>query len=185
MEYPLPIKTFLADLAKRDASLQAEVEPGGEKAGNWWIDLPGKKRLTIEWRPKFGFGFFSTGSVGYGEGPTEILRSPERAAHRVTQLVASAAGAPATKLRELRELYEATQDQLAALLNQKQASISRVESGRDSKIETISKFVQGLGGEMEIRAIFPDAQLSIYHSTAKAAPRKTHGPLKSSRPARA
>jgi len=70
-------------------------------------------------------------------------------------------------------------------LNQKQASISWVESGRDSKIETISKFVQGLGGLIEIRAIFPDGQLSIYHSTAKAAFRKTPGPLKSRRPARA
>jgi hypothetical protein len=69
-------------------------------------------------------------------------------------------------------------------LKKGQAAISRLETRNDSKIETISKYVQALGGKMEIRAVFPDGQLPIYQ-TAKSTARKAHGPVKSSRLARA
>lgn len=181
--FPEPIKTFLGELAAKDASLHPQIEPGGEKAGNWWIDLLGKKRITIEWRPDFGFGF-SFGETGYGEGPAEIFRSPARAAHRVIQLVAPKAALTSTGLRAVRELYGITQDQIATRLNKGQAAISRLETRNDSKIETLSEYVQALGGKMEIRAVFPDGQIPIYQ-TPKPAARKTHGSVKSSRLARA
>lgn len=181
---PDPIKTFLAALAGRDSSLKPQIEPGGEKAGNWWIDLLGKKRITIEWRPEFGFGFSVGDAKGYGEGPAEIFRSPARAAHRVMQLIAPQPASTPTGLRAVRELYGVTQDQIATRLKKGQAAISRLETRNDSKIETISKYVQALGGKMEIRAVFPDGQLPIY-KTAKSTVRKAHGPVKSSRLARA
>ena len=180
---PAPIKTFLAALAERDASLAPQLEPGGEQAGNWWIDLPGKKRVTIEWRPQLGFGFSAGHSEGYGEGPAEIFRSPERAAHRVMQLLALDSASPATGLRAIRELYDVTQDEIATRLRKGQAAISRLETRNDSKIETMSKFVQALGGTMEIRAVFPDGHLPIYQSV-KPGPREARGSVKVRRVAR-
>lgn len=182
--YPDPIKTFLAALTVRDSSLKPQIEPGGEKAGNWWIDLLGKKRITIEWRPELGFGFSVGDAKGYGEGPAEIFRSPARAAHRVMQLIAPRPAFTPTGLRAVRELYDVTQDQIAARLKKGQAAISRLETRSDSKIETVSKYVEALGGRMEIRAIFPDGQLPIYQAV-KSNVRKAHGPVKSSRLARA
>lgn len=87
-------------------------------------------------------------------------------------------------LRAVRELYDITQDQIAARLKKGQAAISRLETRNDSKIETLREYVEALGGKMEIRAIFPDGQLPIYQ-TQKSLIRKAHGPVKSSRPARA
>lgn len=179
--FPAPVKTFVAALAEKLPGVQPQIEPGGEKAGNWWIDLPGSKPITVEWKPDLGFGF-SAQPGGYGEGPAEIFRSPERAARRVAQLLNPAPEVAPTGLRAVRELYGVTQKQIAAKLKIQQAAISRLETRSDFKIETISQFVRALGGHMEIRAVFPDGQLPIYTTSKKA---KTHGASKSSRPARA
>jgi len=93
---PEPIQAFISELAGRDHSLKPQVEPGGEKAGNWWIDLIGSNRITIEWRPKQGFGFTIGKVKGFGEGPVEIFLSPARAAHRVMQLIGSQGNGLAT-----------------------------------------------------------------------------------------
>jgi len=162
---PGPVKAFLASLAVREPSIQPRIEPGGQKAGNWWMDLPGRRPITIEWRPEFGFGFSIGGNKGFGEGPEEIFRSPERAAHRVIQLIAPRPSPPATGLRAVRELYGVTQDQIATRLKKGQAAISRLETRNDSKIETIGKYLRALGGRIEIRAVFPDGQLPIYPVT--------------------
>jgi len=161
---PGQIKTFLAELAKRDGSLKPQLEAGGEKLGNWWIDFPGDKHITIEWRPKLGFGFTIGETNSYGEGPAETFTSPARAAHRVIQLVAPAQDSTPTGLRAVRELYGITQSQIATRLKKKQAAISRLETRNDSKVETLSKYVRALGGKMEIRVVFPDSQLPIYQT---------------------
>lgn len=163
---PAPVRAFLTQLAEALPGVQPRLEPGGEKAGNWWIDVPSQKPLGIEWRPRLGFGF-SAEPGGYGEGPAEIFRTPERAAHRVAQLLAPSPMAAPTGLRALRELYGVTQQQIATRLKKQQAAISRLETRSDFKVETISQFVQALGGHMEIRAVFPDSQLPIYTTRKK------------------
>lgn len=175
---PEPIKAFLTALAGRDSSLAPWIEPGGEKVGNWWIDLPGRRRITIEWRPGLGFGISMGDAKGYGEGPAEIFRSPARTAHRVIQLNAARPALSPTGLRAVRELYGVTQDQIAARLKKGQAAVSRLETRRDSKIETLSQYVRALGGRMEIRAVFPDGQLPIYQTT-NSKRRKVRSPVKS------
>ena len=170
--YPHEIKVFLATLERRGSSAPPKVEAGGKKSGNWWIDVPGKNGIAIEWRPKLGFGFSMGDAKGYGEGPTEIFRSPMRAAHRVMQLTGSRSGPPPTGLRAVRELYGITQDQIAGRLKKGQAAISRLETRSDSKVETLNEYILALGGRMEIRIVFPDAQLPIY-PTGKSRARKT------------
>jgi hypothetical protein len=162
---PEAVSAFLVELAKRDSTLKPQLEPGGEKAGNWWIDLKANKRITIEWRPKLGFGLTLGEVNSYGEGPSEIFTSPARAAHRVMQLIAPVGNSSPTALRAVRELYGITQIQIATRLKKKQAAISRLETRNDSRIETLSKYVHALGGKMEIRVVFPDSQLPIYQTT--------------------
>jgi len=176
------VKAFLAALEERSPGLQPTIEAGGEKAGNWWIDLAGDRPITIEWRPNDGFGFSAGKSTSYGEGPSEIFRSPERAAHRITQLITKRPTS-LTGLRAIRELYGVTQRQVATKLKKQQAAISRLETRTDSKIETIERFVRALGGRMEIRAVFPDGQMPIY--ATKKPDSSSHGPAKSHRVARA
>ncbi len=176
------VKVFLAALEERSPGLRPTIEAGGEKAGNWWIDLAGDRPITIEWRPNDGFGFSSGESTSYGEGPSEIFRTPERAAHRIAQLITKRPTS-LTGLRAIRELYGVTQRQVATRLRKQQAAISRLETRTDSKVETIEKFVRALGGQIEIRAVFPDGQMPIYATKNTDSP--SHGPVKSHRVARA
>ena len=79
-------------LMTRLPQCQVEVDEPEHAGGNFWIDVVmGKKRHTLEYRPGKGFGLFHEGA-GYGEGPTEIYRTPERVAQRLAQLMAAKKG---------------------------------------------------------------------------------------------
>jgi DNA-binding XRE family transcriptional regulator len=130
--------------------------------GNWWVDVrAGRKRVTLEYRPGRGFGIFHK-DAGYGEGPAEVYRTPELAAIRVRQMMTAAKGkhAPLT-LKDLRELYECSQIDLAEKVGVKQSAISRLEQRREVKLGTLAAAVKALGGELEIRARFSDADVPI------------------------
>lgn len=64
-------------------------------------------------------------------------------------------------LQELRHARQLSQDQLAEILNMQQASISKLERRTDMYISTLRNFVRAMGGELEIRALFPDGMVSI------------------------
>jgi DNA-binding XRE family transcriptional regulator len=64
-------------------------------------------------------------------------------------------------LEELREALSLTQEQLAESLGIKQASISKIVRGRDMFLSTLDKFIHAMGGELEIRAIFPHGQVKL------------------------
>lgn len=59
-------------------------------------------------------------------------------------------------LAELRRARAMTQDQLAADLHVGQASIAKLERRTDMYLSTLSRFVEAMGGELEIVAHFPD-----------------------------
>lgn len=64
-------------------------------------------------------------------------------------------------LDELRAARNLTQEHLAELLHIKQASVSKMERRTDMYIGTLSKFIEAMGGQLEIRAIFPDGSVRI------------------------
>lgn len=64
-------------------------------------------------------------------------------------------------LQELREARHLTQLRLAESLGVTQASISKMESRADMYIGTLSKVIEAMGGELEIRACFPDGVVRI------------------------
>ncbi len=62
-------------------------------------------------------------------------------------------------LTELRRARVMTQEQLAADLHVGQASIAKLERRTDLYLSTLRRFVEAMGGELEIVARFPDQQL--------------------------
>ena len=64
-------------------------------------------------------------------------------------------------LEELRAARHITQTHLAELLGIKQASVSKMERRTDMYIGTLAKFIEAMGGQLEIRAIFPDGSVRI------------------------
>lgn len=59
-------------------------------------------------------------------------------------------------LAELRRARAMTQEQLAADLHVGQASIAKLERRTDMYLSTLRRFVEAMGGELEIVASFPD-----------------------------
>jgi hypothetical protein len=138
-----------------------EVDAPDRLNGNWWIDIrAGKRRLTLEYRPGSGFGVFHSKS-GYGEGPVEVYRTPERAARRSRQLLANRSKYRRPSLKDLRELYDCSQVKMAEIVGVKQSAISRFEQRSEFKIGTLAAAVKALGGKLEVRAHFPDSDVPI------------------------
>ena len=72
-------------------------------------------------------------------------------------------------LAELRCNFGVTQEQLAGLLDVRQAAISKIERRNDVLLSTLAAYVRALGGELEIMARFGNRALRL-----KAAPRPRH-----------
>lgn len=64
-------------------------------------------------------------------------------------------------LDELRAARDLTQEQLADALGVKQASISKMERRADMYVSTLRGVVRAMGGDLEIRAVFPDGAVRI------------------------
>ena len=71
-------------------------------------------------------------------------------------------------LEGLRSARNITQTHLASLLRITQASVSKMEKRTDMYVSTLRSFVQAMGGELEIRAIFPDGAVKIDQFSALA-----------------
>jgi transcriptional regulator with XRE-family HTH domain len=81
--------------------------------------------------------------------------SRERVQARAKQLVEEMA------LDELRAAREMTQVSLAKILNVNQSEISKIENRMDMYVSTLANFVQAMGGELEICAVFPEGRVRI------------------------
>lgn len=93
--------------------------------------------------------------------------SPERQARveaRVQQAIQEMA------LAELRAARDLTQEHLASLLGIKQSAISKLERRADMYVSTLRDFIKAMGGDLEIRAVFPDGTVRITQFQALAEP---------------
>lgn len=148
-------------------SVVAVDAPNGAD-GNWWLDVSvGKRRYTLEYRPGRGFGLFHE-DAGYGEGPAEIYRTPERVAQRLAQLIETTNGKRVQlTLKDLRELYGHSQVKLAKKIGVKQSAISRFETRNEYKLSTLAANIEAMGGKLEVRARFADSDVPISLITSK------------------
>ncbi len=79
--------------------------------------------------------------------------SPERRARIETKKNALR---EAMNLAEMRQALSLTQATLAETLGVGQAEISKIENRADLFVSTLRKYIKAMGGELEIRAVFPD-----------------------------
>ena len=66
-------------------------------------------------------------------------------------------------LDELRAARDLTQEHLATRLGVKQAAVSRLERRTDVYVSTLSDVIEAMGGQLEIRAVFPEGSVRIKH----------------------
>jgi transcriptional regulator with XRE-family HTH domain len=64
-------------------------------------------------------------------------------------------------LRAMREALGKTQEELARLIDMSQAELSRAERREDHLVSTLRRYVEALGGELEVIATFPDKRVRL------------------------
>jgi len=64
-------------------------------------------------------------------------------------------------LAQLRELRGASQRQIAEALGTSRANVGRIEKELDVRLSTIERYVEALGGRLEIHAVFDDADIKL------------------------
>jgi hypothetical protein len=65
-------------------------------------------------------------------------------------------------LRGLRELVGKTQKDLAILIEQTQGQVSETERRSDHRLSTLRRYVEALGGEIEVVANFGDKRIRLH-----------------------
>jgi DNA-binding transcriptional regulator YiaG len=83
------------------------------------------------------------------------LESRARVAERVKETLANMA------LDDLRAARALTQENLAEILHVNQAAVSKLERRTDMYVSTLARFIEAMGGQLEIRAVFPDGVVRI------------------------
>ncbi len=67
-------------------------------------------------------------------------------------------------LAEIRKAITMTQTDLAAKLDVSQGSVSKIESAADMYLTTLRRYVEALGGQLHLTAVFPDGrEVEIEH----------------------
>jgi len=64
-------------------------------------------------------------------------------------------------LAELREARGASQTQVADALGTSRPNVGRIEKEVDVRLSTLERYVEALGGKLEIHAVFDDADIKL------------------------
>jgi len=64
-------------------------------------------------------------------------------------------------LYEIREQLHMTQEEMATKLNTKQANVSRTERRRNMKLSTLKRYIEAMGGELDIVAKFASNEVHL------------------------
>jgi transcriptional regulator with XRE-family HTH domain len=64
-------------------------------------------------------------------------------------------------LEELRDALRLTQQHLAETLQVDQSAISKLERRTDMYVSTLERFIEAMGGRLEIHAVFPEGSVRI------------------------
>ncbi len=87
--------------------------------------------------------------------------SPERRAKVAAQ---AAVLREEMTLEELRTAKELSQEAVATVLEVGQPAVAKLERRRDMHVSSLRRYVEALGGELELRAKFGDVSVSIIES---------------------
>ena len=67
-----------------------------------------------------------------------------------------------------RNFNELPQERLAETLGIQQATVSKIERRADLYVSTLARFIEAMGGELEIRAVFPEGSVRLKRFGAPA-----------------
>jgi len=84
--------------------------------------------------------------------------SPESQARVIKKVKIALKTMPLAELRQARQL---TQKQIAQNLKIKQASVSKMETQTDMYISTMRKYIEAMGGKLDIIAKFPEGDVKV------------------------
>ncbi len=84
--------------------------------------------------------------------------SPEAQARAHDKAMVMKAELPLAELRQARYF---SQEQLAAVLEVKQPAIAKLEKKTDMYISSLRRFIEAMGGQLEINAHFPEGDVKI------------------------
>lgn len=99
-----------------------------------------------------------SGRRNYRELRERIRSDPERR-KRIEEI--SEAYDVLLRLATLREARGITQAHLAEELGVSQPNVSKIEGKDDFQLSTLCKYVEALGGQLEMRAVFPDRTIDM------------------------
>jgi transcriptional regulator with XRE-family HTH domain len=75
-------------------------------------------------------------------------------------------------LHELRQAREKTQQDVARALHVNQPAVAKLEQRADIYVSNLRRYVEALGGTLEITARFPDTAVTITNFSELAEPRE-------------
>ncbi|MGH7717474.1 MAG: XRE family transcriptional regulator [Gemmatimonadaceae bacterium] len=84
--------------------------------------------------------------------------TPERRTRNAAATAAMLAEMPLGELRQAREL---TQTTLAEILETSQGEVSKIEKRTDIYVSTLRRYIEAMGGQLDIIARFPDGVVRI------------------------
>ena len=78
-------------------------------------------------------------------------------------------------LQTLRAARELTQENLANVLRVKQSEISKIERRTDMYVSTLASYIKAMGGQLEVRAVFPAGEVVRINQFEELAEEKSTG----------
>lgn len=76
-------------------------------------------------------------------------------------------------LRQLRAARALTQENLANTLGVRQSEISKIEKRTDVYLSTLASYIRAMGGELELRAVFPRGEIIRINQFSRSSPKTT------------
>ena len=93
------------------------------------------------------------------------LKTRKLGPERVAKINAAArAEHIALTLRQLREEAGLTQIEMAELADLTQSALSRIERREDNQVETVRKYIEALGGKLELVAVIGNKRVSLMNA---------------------
>lgn len=74
----------------------------------------------------------------------------------------------AATIADLRIRRDVSQVELAARLGKAQATVSATERREDVYLSTLREYIEALGGELEVTAVFPEERIPVRMAPATA-----------------
>ena len=101
-----------------------------------------------------------------GRKPFETLRDAMTPAQRANAAAKASALRADMSLAELRQARQLTQQNLGQTLHVGQAAIAKMEKRADIYVSNLRRFIEAMGGELQIVAQFPEGAVKISNFAA-------------------